>query len=188
MLSLVEGLINLVIYALVLALTLGLASGVAVIGWRWSCAMFTSSRQLVVTLGGRAGDFVREHIEERCSNLIKLIDGKSRLFVLQQQIDSLELALTAAVDRAAGLELVVRDLESKLASAKPAGDPAGYSRVGLAPDCPDFLLKAARREFRKAFHPDLATAAEKQMRTRQFKDYEQMFDKLWNHRGCGTGA
>lgn len=53
-----------------------------------------------------------------------------------------------------------------------------YSEVGLHPDCPDFVLSAARRAYRKAFHPDGQAAEGAAEATQRFREYEAIFDRL----------
>lgn len=70
---------------------------------------------------------------------------------------------------------------------RPAGDPDGrqalYARVGLAPDCPTYVLEAARKAYAVKFHPDqYQTAIEKERATADFQYYMRIFDILLNRR------
>ena len=53
-----------------------------------------------------------------------------------------------------------------------------YTEVGLHPGCPDFLLSAARRAFRKQFHPDGQEASAAAESAERFRQYEAIFDRL----------
>ncbi len=71
---------------------------------------------------------------------------------------------------------------------RQVGEPAGngrngaltrlYEQVGLHPDCPDFILTAARRASRKAHHPDGRAADETQDAQRKFQEMDAIFDQL----------
>jgi hypothetical protein len=53
-----------------------------------------------------------------------------------------------------------------------------YRKVGLAEDCPDFVLKAARLAFRKEFHPDVQAADRRVDAERRFKETEAVFEEI----------
>ncbi|MPR12376.1 hypothetical protein [Microvirga tunisiensis] len=53
-----------------------------------------------------------------------------------------------------------------------------YRKVGLAHDCPDFLLKAARLAFRKEFHPDGQPVDWRIDAERRFKETEATFEAI----------
>jgi len=53
-----------------------------------------------------------------------------------------------------------------------------YRKVGLAANCPDFVLKAARLAFRKEFHPDVHTADRRVDAERRFKETETVFEEI----------
>jgi hypothetical protein len=85
----------------------------------------------------------------------------------------------------------VRDLETRLKAAELRGQAAemrldrnqtdgaaAYARVGLHPGCPDFVLTAARRAFRKAYHPDGQEPGASSGSARQFQEFESIFDRL----------
>jgi DnaJ-class molecular chaperone len=79
---------------------------------------------------------------------------------------------------------------SGAAPAKPAADGAGpdsttalYTRVGLAPDAPDFVLEAARRAFARRFHPDSAASRkDPDASSAEFRYFMRIFDVLQERR------
>jgi len=76
-------------------------------------------------------------------------------------------------------------LENELAEAAMAignGHPL-FRRVGLDAKCPEWVAAAVRREYRKRFHPDLHSGANKDKAERAFKDAEGVFDQIWTRRG-----
>jgi len=58
-----------------------------------------------------------------------------------------------------------------------------FKSVGLAPECPDFLIKVARTAFRKEYHPDrFTTSEEKERASESFKKFENIFDEIVRQR------
>ena len=53
-----------------------------------------------------------------------------------------------------------------------------FAQVCLAPDCPEFIVKAVRREYRKAYHPDRKVEGEKRAAEDTFKRMENVFAKI----------
>jgi len=64
-------------------------------------------------------------------------------------------------------------------------DPA-YAEVGLHQSAPDFLVKAARRAFRREYHPDTKSPREKPAAEATFKRHEGAFDRLFAMRGMSA--
>jgi hypothetical protein len=89
----------------------------------------------------------------------------------------LERKLTQA--RMLELEARLREAHSQGERPKTAANGKGlYQKVGLDPDCPDFVLKAARRAFRKEHHPDGRSAVEGPGAARRFQEIDAIFDEL----------
>jgi len=93
--------------------------------------------------------------------------------------------------RALRAEQQVRDLESQLRVAEAElarvradsgkGEEDLYAKVGLHRSCPDFLIKVAKRAFRKEFHPDALSdrpSAEQHAAQEKFKEFEQLFSRI----------
>lgn len=93
--------------------------------------------------------------------------------------------------RAVRAEQQVRELRERLQRAEaqvrsmqgqaPAGASQLYAEVGLHPSCPDFLFKAARRAFRKEYHPDALSdrPREEQLEAQElFKKYDSVFESI----------
>jgi hypothetical protein len=76
----------------------------------------------------------------------------------------------------------IQKLESGLGGAvnRPSGE---FRKVGLHEDCPDFVLKAVRKLYRKELHPDLKPDHLKFKAEKGFKDAEAVFDRLYALRG-----
>jgi hypothetical protein len=53
-----------------------------------------------------------------------------------------------------------------------------YRNVGLAHDCPDFLVKAAQLAFRKEFHPDVQPMDQRADAECRFKEAEATFEEI----------
>lgn len=88
------------------------------------------------------------------------------------------------------------DLERELQTARDALQVAGeelrrrphepdplYRRVGLDRDCPDFVLKAARRAYRVTLHEDKHPPEHKRVAYEKLVAAEQVFDTLFQRRG-----
>jgi hypothetical protein len=61
-----------------------------------------------------------------------------------------------------------------------------YRQVGLHPECPDFVLAAARRAYRKAHHPDGRALEETADAARRFQEVDAIFDRLEKQRKAKT--
>lgn len=90
----------------------------------------------------------------------------------------------------------IAELERELTAAKTALEVAGqelrrrphepdplYRRVGLDRDCPDFVLKAARRAYRVTLHEDKHPPEHKRVAHEKLVAAEQVFDTLFQRRG-----
>jgi hypothetical protein len=77
----------------------------------------------------------------------------------------------------------IQSQQKKLAATINRTTGLPYHRVGLDPACPDFLLKYVRTAYRKQLHPDPRPTHEKAEAERQFKEAEEVFDKLFTARG-----
>lgn len=67
------------------------------------------------------------------------------------------------------------------ARAEPTELEALFASVGLHPSAPDFLLDAARRAYRKHYHPDMHSSApddQKKEAEEIFKEMENIFDDI----------
>jgi uncharacterized membrane protein len=56
-----------------------------------------------------------------------------------------------------------------------------FSKVGLHPNCPDFLVRTAQRSWRKEFHPDALSdrpARERKEAEERFKEIDNVFDQI----------
>jgi hypothetical protein len=58
-----------------------------------------------------------------------------------------------------------------------------YRRVGVAEDCPDFVLRAVQKAYRVNLHPDLKPPHAKAGAERQFKEAEAAFAEIRRLRG-----
>ena len=58
-----------------------------------------------------------------------------------------------------------------------------YRRVELDQDCPDFVLKAARRAYRVTLHEDKHPPEHKRIAHEKLVAAEQIFDTLFQRRG-----
>lgn len=90
-------------------------------------------------------------------------------------------------------ELERRQLQARIVELEAqVGEPAGngrngavaslYAQVGLHPQCPDFVLAAARRAYRKAHHPDGRSAEEAAAAQRRFQEVDAIFEQLERNR------
>jgi hypothetical protein len=130
--------------------------------------------------------------EHRARSLEETVDA------LRQQMSRLEETLQVVGQRSRHFERSYLQLKSQMAAgpgsgaapAKPAADGAGpdsttalYTRVGLAPDAPDFVLEAARRAFARRFHPDSAASRkDPDASSAEFRYFMRIFDVLQERR------
>jgi hypothetical protein len=57
-----------------------------------------------------------------------------------------------------------------------------FRKVGIHIDCPDFVIKEARRAYRKALHSDHKPEHHKAAAEQRFKEMEQVFDQIFRIR------
>lgn len=67
-------------------------------------------------------------------------------------------------------------------SREQAERQALYAKLGLAPTCPDFVLKAARTAYRRTLHPDAWPERHKPEAERLFKTVERAFTAIYSDR------
>lgn len=129
----------------------------------------------------------RQASEQRARDLEQTVSD------LRRQVSHLTSTLDVVTTRARHLEQARRAAPRQAPPRRaaedhrPASDPDGrqalYARVGLAPDCPTYVLEAARKAYAVKFHPDqYQTAAEKERATADFQYYMRIFDILLNRR------
>jgi hypothetical protein len=119
--------------------------------------------------------------------------AEARVTNLERQLEATRSELhrwehehSAAISRLLG-ELAaarhqVADLKREVAANSTGPSDPLYSAVGLNPSAPDFLLKAARTAYRKAFQPDSKPAAQKAAAEAAFKRHEGVFDRIFKGR------
>lgn len=111
---------------------------------------------------------------------------------LRRHISHLTSTLDVVTARARHLEHAQRETPRQAApspatqdrsASAPDGRRTLYARVGLAADCPAYVVEAARKAYAVKFHPDqYQTAAEKERATADFQYYMRIFDILLNRR------
>lgn len=72
--------------------------------------------------------------------------------------------------------------ELRRTCVRDSADP-DHAAVGLHQSAPDFLVKAARTAYRKAYHPDTKSAGEKAATEVAFKRNEAAFRRVFRKRG-----
>jgi hypothetical protein len=95
--------------------------------------------------------------------------------------------VTKEREKAIGLiTLLVRERTEVRRLLDDAGQRSGlettYRAVGLDPNCPAFLLKAARTAHRKRWHPDTQPGHLKAAAHRRFVQAEEAFERLFAER------
>lgn len=164
-------------------------------------------RDLVEELGERQGpepDSLRFKLVQRLAEIERAAGGltpsrspelpgsaQGSRPALLEHIRSLETALAAARDDADKLRselTVARDRAKRLETEIHGRSPGSglYARVGLDQRCPDFLVTAARRAYRKHFHPDHHAGPAKASAEAAFKDAEAVFERILSRR-AGMG-
>jgi chromosome segregation ATPase len=76
----------------------------------------------------------------------------------------------------------IKKLENELTAAENRSSQE-FRKVGLHEDCPDFVLKAVRKTYRKELHPDPKPIHLKSEAEKRFKDAEAVFHRLYALRG-----
>lgn len=99
------------------------------------------------------------------------------------RVQELEGDLTEAEERIDALERDLRREQQRRWASRSEAERL-YSRVGLHPRCPDFLLRAARRAYRAALHPDAHPPPQKIEAEKRFKRAENTFDEIEAIRRC----
>lgn len=129
----------------------------------------------------------RQASEQRARNLEQTVSD------LRRHIAHLTSTLDIVTARARHLEHAQRVVPHQVspravAENRRATDDRGgieplYARVGLAPECPTYVLEAARKAYAVKFHPDqYNSAADKKRATVDFQYYMRIFDILLNRR------
>ena len=96
------------------------------------------------------------------------------------KIEELAEKLKGTTSKSAEAQSRIKELERNFRRSQSEIDKK-YEKVGLAPSCPIFLIRAARQAFRKNFHPDKlsgATENEKKASAKNFDEYETIFKLL----------
>jgi hypothetical protein len=99
------------------------------------------------------------------------LDAELRAFLAEQEARRLQDELLT----------LRRELEHARGGGIRNGVDELFSKVGLHPNCPDFLIRTARRTWRKEFHPDaLSDRPERERREAEerFKEIENVFDSI----------
>jgi hypothetical protein len=140
----------------------------------------------IVMLGERAGDFA---LKDDLAGL-RQVEEELRFRKTERARKLLIEVLTWAQElerkqwQARVLELAGRLRESEAEAGARAGnghngaDSSLYRQVGLHPECPDYVLTAARRAYRKAHHPDGRVGDEATEAQRRFQEVDSIFDQL----------
>jgi hypothetical protein len=160
--------------------------------WVWSQVLQIDVRwpDLGFITARRRMEQVMALADERILTLTQeLAEARDRIGELETERDGLERARRTAEAR-------IEQLQHELQSAREALQAAGeelrrrphepdplYRRVGLDPDCPDFVLKAARRAYRVTLHEDKHPPEHKRVAHEKLVAAEQVFDTLFQRRG-----
>lgn len=107
---------------------------------------------------------------------------------LRRKVSRLESTLDVVTTRARHLEQARGGPRPAAGRERPAptaddGRGALYARVGLSPDCPTYVLEAARKAYAVKYHPDqYQSAPDKERATADFQYYMRIFDILLSRR------
>jgi hypothetical protein len=183
MISILGFLLDLALWVLVAALTLGLLSGFAVLIWRWGRETLFFAHGFVLSWGDQGVAMAIDRVRERFPNILPEDKAGAEHARLRAEINSLQYALATAQGRAAGLSDLITELKRQVAASGSGPSDELYGRVGLHPASPDFVVVAVRRETRRHYHPDLHPGKRKAEYTRRFQDAEQAFDEIFQQRG-----
>ena len=89
--------------------------------------------------------------------------------------------LQTALQRIAELDDELAEARGQLTKRPQDADPL-YRRVGLHESCPDFVVVAARRAYRKTLHPDQHPASRKIEAQTRFVAAEAAFADIYRKR------
>ncbi len=158
---------------------------------RGEIALANAKALEAVVILGKAGAL--EDAQAKINSLeSELSNEKRRIRVLERfemKAAVYEKALVSTKKRKHELEHALeqaREKINKLENEFPAAvnrTSGEFRTVGLHEDCPDFVLKAVRKIYRKELHPDLKPSHLKSKAEKGFKDAEAVFDRLYALRG-----
>jgi hypothetical protein len=160
-----------------------LLCGFAVLIWKSGCALFAFGHEFVLAMGEQVGAKAMEVLRVRYPSIFPEDEDRAKEARLRSEISSLQYALATAQGHAAGLLDLVDDLRRQIQAGGGGPHDALFRSVGLHSSAPDFLLFAARREFRRRLHPDTHPSARKTEFTRKFQNSEEAFAEIWRLRG-----
>ncbi len=203
--SVIATLITLGVIVLVGAVVLGVLCGGAVLVWYAAIWALGRSFECVLEAPERCLEFGREvmqvffagHDQGRATSsaaekesLLRQLDearntaarAAQEKTAIAQELEVCRGHLAIATRSIADLGAQVEALQEQL---QDAGDDPLYRRVGLHARCPDFLVMAARREYRRKLHPDMQPEGRKPEATRRFQAAEEAFSQICAARGIG---
>lgn len=114
-----------------------------------------------------------------------LAAGLRRENALQDDLEKAQRDLALALHAASGLRARVEELEAAQKTSSSERDPV-YRKVGLDPAAPDWIVRAARREYRRRLHPDARPSEQKEEATKRFQRAEACFDEIYTRRMMRT--
>ena len=75
-------------------------------------------------------------------------------------------------------------LKARLAALEGGGShPTAHASLHLTPDAPRWLVLAVRHAYRRRFHPDAASPAEREAAEARFKEAERAFARILQSQG-----
>jgi chromosome segregation ATPase len=144
--------------------------------------------EAVVNMGKAAAAL--EDAQVRISSLeSELSNRKRRIRVLERiemKASVYEKALASTKKKNHELENALQEAREKIKKLESeAENPSSqeFRTVGLHEDCPDFVLKAVRKIYRKELHPDPKPTHLKPEAEKRFKHAEAVFHRLYALRG-----
>lgn len=138
----------------------------------------------IVMLEEQAGEFALKNdlagLREVEAELRFRKTERARRLLVEVMTWGIELERKLTQAQMAELSARLQAAEQRLAELDRQGSNGHrlYREVGLHPDCPDFVLSAVRRAYRKAFHPDGMSEGEAAASAQRFREYEAIFDRL----------
>ena len=144
----------------------------------------------IVMVAEHAGDFALKKdlagLREVEAELRFRKTERARKLLIEVMTWAQELERKQWQARVLELEGQLRESEAKVGAHAGNGhdgpDSTLYRQVGLHPECPDFVLAAARRAYRKAHHPDGHAGDHAVEAQRRFQEVEAVFDRLEEQR------